>query len=424
LQDELNKDVEMSVLVFSIDFDGCLGHQEFYETQDCDLIKANQPFLHYLADLGRTYEDKVLMIGSSRQSSFIDFMSQKGNRQLLRCFPYYLQIAGFLGIHFDSLLMADVYANLAPGTAYNLELAVDYPFKDKDDFSKYHMKALAFQASQRSPVPPDAFCDVSKVSLIYAQVHKMAHKYYPNLVVFKFFDDDLKNLNGIYAIFHRYPDLLPLNLRLDLCQYDGDELKDLYSLQGSGALDQDFYQTVLDIKRQGHLSPWDNSKDLSIYFNQNLIELIRDRLSEESETRLGHGVESDFLDGLMVLYQKAKSLEQRQETLAAKTALDLHRDLTHLLYHYQGGKMALKAFVQACQNKIDKARPILSTHRGWSEILVNLLALVLMFAGIGYLMAAAIRRDLLFFKVKTDSLQKLENIEQGLFKIKSEFEGC
>jgi hypothetical protein len=419
-----NKDVEMPVLVLSIDFDGCLAHSEFSQSADCDLLKANQPFLHYLSHLCLGFDKKILFSGSSRQSSFIDFMSQKSNRQLLRSFPYYLKVAAYLGISFDALLMADVYSNFAPGTAYNLELAMHYPFKDKDDFSKNYMQILEFQASLRCPKPPDAFCDTSKVSLLYAQMHKVAQTYPASEITFKFFDDDRKYLTNIHEVFKNHPNLIPSNLRLDLGHYDGEEFKDFNSVQGQGNLDEDYYQTLSDIKQSAHLSNWENNKNLSLLFNHRLVEAIDQRLSEDSETRQGFEEQTDLINSFMVLYQKAKVLAKRQEHLAADAAFLLHRELTHSLYQYQRQEIPLDQFVQSCQNSIAKCRPILAQHRGWKEILFNLMAAVLMFGGLGYMLAAAIKRDLLLFKFKTDSVQKIEKIEDSLDRMKSEFEGC
>ena len=95
-----------------------------------------------------------------------------------------------------------------------------------------------------------------------------------------------------------------------------------------------------------------------------------------------------------------------------------------MLYQFQHAKISLADFTAAYQAKIDEAKPVLAQHRGWKEILTNLVAAMLMFAGLGYLLTAAIKRDLLLFKVKTDSVQKLENIEQECVNIKAEFEGC
>ncbi len=405
----------MSVLVLSIDFDGCLAHQSFTESAELDLIKFNQPFLRYLQEIGQTYQQQCLMIGSSRQSGFIDFMSQKNNRQLLRCFPYYIQVANHLGINLEPFLMADLYSNLAPGTAYNLELAVDYPFPDKGDFAALHLKALEFQGSLRNPLSPDAFCDSSKISLLYAQMHFMAQKHQDKELVFKFYDDNSQQLTYIHRIFKENNTLLPSNLSLDLCHYDGQEMKDLFHLKGSGQIDADCYQTIIGIKKSARLSHWENTKDLSYCFNPNIVRNV-DLVVHES--RLSHPQQAQLIQCLVTLYRKAKALEQRHEDLAAKVAFALHRDLTHLFYQFQNAKISLQDLTQGFQARIDDAKPVLAKHRGWKEVLINLIAALLMLGGLGYLMVAAIKHDLLLFKVKTDSLHKIESIEQELMNIK------
>jgi len=399
----------MTVLVLSIDFDGCLANSRFCESQDLDLVKANLPFLYHLQALQGAYVQTELLIGSSRQSSFIDFWSQKTNRQLLRCFPYYLEIADHLQCKFDGFLMADLYSNLAAGTAYQLELADTYPVRDKSDYSRHASELMAYLGEERRPPAPDAFCDSSKLSLLYAQMHRIASKYSDQMVVFKFFDDNLDYLNNIISTFSAFPQLLPGQLRLELCRYDGQVCTDVGNIQGAGDINMDYHASLIELKRKLKLPAWEHVKDLSAYFTK---ENMKPRKGVLNST-----IDEDFLQLLMKLYRKAKNLERRQEPLAAASAFTLHRELTHGFYQYQNNTKTLQVFVHDSQAALALARPILEQHRGWKEVLYNLMAAILMFAGLGYLMVAAVRRDMLLFKVKTDTGKNLDELSQKLAQL-------
>lgn len=399
----------MAVLVLSIDFDGCLAHNRFCESQDLDLVKANLPFLHHLQELQGAYLHTELMIGSSRQSSFIDFWSQKSNQQLLRCFPYYLQIAEYLQCKFDGFLMADLYSHLAAGTAYQLELADTYPVLDKSDYSSHYSDLMTYLGEERFPLAPDAFCDSSKLSLLYAQIHRIAGKYSKQTVVFKFFDDNIDYLTKMISTFSKFPQLLPRQLRLELSRYDGQVCTDVGYIQGTGDINLDYQGSLNELKHKLKLTSSEHVKDLSTYFNMKNMKPRQGMLSS--------AVDEDFLQLLMKLYRKAKNLEHRQEPLAAASALKLHRELTHGFYQYQKSAKTLEAFIHESETAIALARPILEQHRGWKEVFYNLIAAVLMFAGVGYLMVAAVRRDMLLFKVKTDAGKHLDELSQQLAQL-------
>lgn len=77
---------------------------------------------------------------------------------------------------------------------------------------------------------------------------------------------------------------------------------------------------------------------------------------------------------------------------------------------------AINIFKRDCQAHINKAKPILAVHRGWKQLLGNLLACVLGL-GIGYVAAASVNYlgtgNFLFFN-ETASLQKLKALDKSL----------
>jgi hypothetical protein len=103
-------------VVFSFDFDGCLFHKYYINSQEKDVIKCNQLFLDTLKKAHDSYTHKTTFIGSNRQSHSVDQFNDLKNKTG-SCFTAIEAVASYLGVALDPFLLADVHANLEDGTS-------------------------------------------------------------------------------------------------------------------------------------------------------------------------------------------------------------------------------------------------------------------------------------------------------------------
>lgn len=217
----------MTLRVISLDFDGCLFHsgyiQQYAEKGTLDVIATNQPFLDSLKAQNSNYTQTIVMVGSNRQSKEIDVLNSynKGS-----CFPQIKKISDYLSASLDKFLLADVYGQLPSGTSFN---------KAQDDIEGVEQHA-------------SWVFDESKATLLYAQMHKLAHEHLDEHITFDFYDDREDILDGLHSFFN--PALIPQNITLRLHQYAGDKAPlsaEKYSILGEGICDKNYRQTVKDM---------------------------------------------------------------------------------------------------------------------------------------------------------------------------------
>jgi hypothetical protein len=121
----------------------------------------------------------------------------------------------------------------------------------------------------------------------------------------------------------------------------------------------------------------------------------------------------NFEEQLRLLHKKITHFEKHNHTKAAEVALELHRNLTHegSLYFPNPNQETHQNFQEKCAEHIDKARPELEKHRGWGQVLANILIAVAC-AVVLYPIALGINKartgNYLFFK--TDSAKIIDEI--------------
>lgn len=221
----------MTVHIFSFDFDGCLFHKGYLNSANKDVIEHNQEFLQKIKVENVHSKRSKLFIGSNRQSKKID---DDNSSETGSCFFAAKQISEFLDVTLDTFLLADIYGNLSNGTSF----------------------VRATNAADQTLSHSDYLFDETKLTIIYAQMHKIAMENPEDLIIFNFYDDRnyqegayFNILDSLTIFFTNYPDLIPHNLRLRLNHYAGKETTLFSEFVGVGIIDMNYRQTVLDMAR-------------------------------------------------------------------------------------------------------------------------------------------------------------------------------
>lgn len=94
---------------------------------------------------------------------------------------------------------------------------------------------------------------------------------------------------------------------------------------------------------------------------------------------------------------------------AAGTLLDRLNEAKRAFVASNDPINAERVFKEACLDAINQTKPVLETHRGWSEVLLDIVNALLSIVTLG--IGNAIIGQFRFFEVKTDSAEKLEDLE-------------
>lgn len=215
----------MAIRILSLDFDGCLFNSNFINGEK-NILNANKKFLSQLKEKNNLYSRSIAIVGSNRQSYQVDLVNQTGAKP--SCFPELKKIAAELKCEYDTFLLADIYGDLPAGTSY--------------------LRAL--EPNPENSTHSNWVFDESKVSVLYAQIHKTALENPNEEIEFEFYDDRADILNQLKGFFNK-TDLIPKHVRLKLHQYAGGEVKECPEIQGTGFVDAHYKKTV---KRMAELA--------------------------------------------------------------------------------------------------------------------------------------------------------------------------
>ncbi len=261
--------------VSSLDFDGCLGNDGFHQllkakiesevevknvanmsdeakraikreieekvctdnkvlreaviTKNINLANALQQKI-----VDEEYTDAVLIIGSNRQ----DLATERDNSLTKgRCFPaieafqrHLNTLSKKIKFTLDKFLLGDRTKKQAGKT----------------------FKAGSRRAGITSQQANAAECyygDESKVTLLYAQMHRMASLHPGAEITFDFYDDKLNILQGLVNYFQDHPSLLPPRMKLRLFNYTGGEIAQIGAINASDPekqryIDRNYMQTI------------------------------------------------------------------------------------------------------------------------------------------------------------------------------------
>lgn len=219
------------IRVVSCDYDGCLCHYGYYYATGPakDLVKQNRVFNETVQAHAASFTRTIFIIGSNRQSKGIDDAGQmmiRGTGSSGSCFEVIKALSAYHQATFDPFLMADIYGHLPEGESFRR--ATDPDYKD-----------------------PHAGCivDASKLTLLYAQMHKLANENPDKHISFEFYDDKLEITEGLFAYFKSHPTLIPANLDLCIRIYAGVMVSSMPTIRGHGFIDSHYKETVIEMTK-------------------------------------------------------------------------------------------------------------------------------------------------------------------------------
>jgi hypothetical protein len=192
----------------AFDYDGCIGNNQDEKKTPEKIVEAEADFWAYVKRImhaetkGLPKDRRCVSIATARQSKEDDDYCTEHNNST-SCFPLYPYIADYLDAEIDKFLLADAKKQLPTGTSFDRAMNPEYEGEHES-----------------------WYFDESKITLIYAKVHRSALCNPNGLALFTFYDDRKDILDGLHAFFTGNRDLLPHNLVLNLCLH----------VQGSGVV--------------------------------------------------------------------------------------------------------------------------------------------------------------------------------------------
>lgn len=301
---------EEKILAASLDWDGSLAHNleklktlATPEEKIQQLLIDNEALITSLANraIDGEYTKLILMIGSNRQSWVIDYYDSHGHPRTAgsgSCFTFFPYLKDAIEkkikniletkvaslenpklldetlkankyrellkkppqVEFDAYLLADTYRHQESGQAVKLanELNAD-PTAAKqfyDAFQKRRHEPIEFQKWMQQELEnpkSQAFWlfDHTKISLVFAQMQRLANKYKTATIDYLFIDDSLTILEALFTFYSKYTELIPNNLSFNWAWYYGEEvnleeqLLREKSLPGNGDPDENFENNLL-----------------------------------------------------------------------------------------------------------------------------------------------------------------------------------
>ncbi len=224
-------EIRPAISEHSFDYDNCVGNFRGEQIEPGDLIEEDVAFWAQVEKRiqretkGLPTSARWVSSFSARQSQPCDEHNKKVN-QSTSSFPFYIEAASFLDAECDTFLLADARGDLKAGTSF--ERAMD------PNYQGIHV---------------DWYFDESKITILYARMHRAAARN-PNAdVLFTAYDDRKDILDTVHQFFSEYPQLLPPNLKLNLCQHERgtDQLKEYPPIIANGrsrGIDDAYQKTV------------------------------------------------------------------------------------------------------------------------------------------------------------------------------------
>ncbi|MBA3660423.1 MAG: hypothetical protein H0W64_01730 [Gammaproteobacteria bacterium] len=224
------------ILVLSIDGDRCLFNDQYYTLQsDSKVLEANQTLIDEIVKKVETnnYDRVIFMAGSNRQSKSIDDANSEHNGsdsyfEALTTLTQAVKNKLHVSCELDQFLLSDLYS--------------DRPFGE--NFTNSLNKNPNYQFG-------DYIWDDDKISLLYAQFHKIASENPQANIDFNFIDDRMDIIEGLSLFYTRNQLLIPHNLDLTLNHYEGSTVSPIEnstlkstSLTKTGIIDYHFVENI------------------------------------------------------------------------------------------------------------------------------------------------------------------------------------
>ena len=234
----------MSIYVNSLGFDGCVlngGVHTSLHRSACnrplsfddimfDFFENNEKL--YSAVLSQmsadNFDKMIVLVGSSRQSYAVD--QDRKAMSGYACFQVINALSTLFCATFDPFLLADIYGNLPSGSAFQ--------------------QAMSQEHSEARKNHADCVVDHTKVSILYAQMHKVASEHPETDIEFNFFDDRNDIHEALINFYLNAIDLIPKGVTLKLHLYNGAQLENLCEMKGNGIIDRHYRQSVKEMYKQ------------------------------------------------------------------------------------------------------------------------------------------------------------------------------
>ncbi len=185
-----------------LDYDNCIGNAVGEKLTPEALVAADVQFWDEVYDelhaetKGLPNDRRCITSGSARQSKACDDTNIQNNDST-SSFELYDYLAGHLESSLDKLLLSDIKENLPTGTSW--DRATDSEYTESHE---------------------DWYFDESKITLLYARMHRASMCNPNGHAIFIFYDDREDILDALYHFFNENIDLVPPNIELRLRRRD------------------------------------------------------------------------------------------------------------------------------------------------------------------------------------------------------------
>jgi len=239
---------KQEIALYSFDFDGCILNNNYRQGDGeiaVRIVRSNVHLFNVIADQikQRKFLDVTIMSASLRQSYEIEMKNSRADyfASGVKSFPHFKHVCGSISLLsgmdccLDMTLMQDLCNDKKAGDCH-----ASYDAANRDPSIKW-------------------IGDDTKVTIIYAQAHKIASENPAAIITYNVYDDRTDILTKIKEFYAAYPHILPHNIVLNLHHYDGstlttiwkekysDKLVENNSVKGSGLIDFNYRKTLKSI---------------------------------------------------------------------------------------------------------------------------------------------------------------------------------
>lgn len=317
-----------AIRVFSLDYDGCIAEPTLE-----DIKSENESLLQEMQEAILNGEKVYVCVGSNRQ----DIVKDRYNSYTHKVPSVYAALPALVdevksrvpddkkhAISFDGMLGIDLEHGKPPGHHYEL-------------YAKERWVQEGCPPREKKSAHQASLVDETKVSMLYAQMHRFAHLHEGGDITFVFKDDRADILAGINQFYQENPERIPSNVTLKLEQKLSSENTqalpfETQQIKGSGLIDESYAE---------------NSKALAY-----IADLVGDELYDSGQaynaapTDYGYSAtegNKHLLEAHATLLDNQQSYSQFAYKNMESDAVDLDSELTpcrqigeafeHFIYH-------------------------------------------------------------------------------------------
>lgn len=326
---------ETQIVAFSLDADGCLFNAEYICSKK--VVASNQSLLMHMTAKAQDTKNIVLLVGSNRQSQTIDKYNSIRNGTI-SCFVAIEEITAFLSkqlnqhqVRLDRFLLADIHSNVTEGTSFE----------------------QAINPLHTGPYNETVF-DRSKITLIYAQIHKLACDHRGKQITYRFYDDRRDILDDLILFLIHHLDWIPDQMIIELYCYIGYKPRLLARLTGNGMINPDYSEQIKTLVKIGYEYPIQGegfdvitaikNDEMSRYRTLELPP-ITPRISDTNSHPSSNRLRATIFNTTIKLYD-APSLEEVSGSINTKPSPRRSRQATSLYFFikYRSDKHLVSLF--------------------------------------------------------------------------------